>query len=383
MAILRVSWRTYREAIDVLYRENQWVLYCETLGILRQTLSDVCFPLIQLRGPQKFGQSNGKVAIELKISIDYQSTDGRTVSWFVVSRENAAEVSRFILTDGTFLHANHHLAFSIVDLTREPFFVSVFDDLHDMASVRATGLSENVTRTKLLSSMKSKRQTTRQWISFAKAWLARGDMNIEEFTTGGKDGVAKRYASAMDSFTHGWRETLAALRMIESGGLVCGESEKKGLLGLQIRFAYTTSKYCAHDTNRDAQPIQVTRASLYHFIEDVSTTVEAKDLIRIFLNMARGGLDTQDHLLVLYALVKALSLQPGYLEAQELLTQLDGSIDKSWPSTAFGAHSLFKKLLSPDHHQRSLWTLVQPSSNNFVTDTMQSLKRDVFEGVDS
>lgn len=365
----------------MLYRENQWVLYCETLGLLRQNLSDVCFPLIRLRDPQDFGQSNSKLAPELKVRIEYNSTDGRIVSWFVVSRANAAEVSRFILTDKTYLRANHHLTFNVVDSNREPSFVSVFVDLHGMAFVRAAGLLDKGTLTELLGSMRSKRQTPQQWISYGKAWLSRGDMNVEEFTRRGKEGVTKRYEAAMDSFEHGWRETLVALHRIESGGLVCGASEKKELLDLQIRFAHTTSKHCAHDSDRDVRHVLVTRASLYHFLENASTTIEVKDLLQVFLNMARGGLDSRDHPLALYALAEALSLRPGHPETHELLTELDGSVDKSWRSTAFGVQSLFNNLLSRDPHQKSSWSLVQPTSNNFVADAKQTLKGDIFEVV--
>lgn len=257
--------------------------------------------------------------------------------------------------------------------------MSVFDDLHGMAFVRAAGLLDKGTLTELLGSMRSKRQTPQQWISYGKAWLSRGDMNVEEFTRRGKEGVTKRYEAAMDSFEHGWRETLVALHRIESGGLVCGASEKKELLDLQIRFAHTTSKHCAHDSVRDVRHVLVTRASLYRFLENASTTIEVKDLLRVCLNMARGGLDSRDHPLALYALAEALSLRPGHPETHELLTELDGSVDKSWRSTAFGVQSLFNNLLSRDPHQKSSWSLVQPTSNNFVADAKQTLKGDVFD----
>lgn len=382
LGILRVNRQTYHEAVSVLYRENQWVLYSETLGILRQNLSEVCFPLIRLSDPQDFGYSNSKMTPELKVRIEYNSKDGRAVSCFVVSRADAANVSRFILTDKTFLDANHQMTFNVLDSSRDPSFLSVFHDLHGMTSIRAAGLLEKGTSTKLLGSMRSRRQTAQHWISYGKAWLSRGDMNVEEFTRRGKEGVTKRYEAAMNSFECGWRETLVALHRIESGGLVCEASQEKELLDLQFRFALNTSRHCAHDSDRDVRQVQVTRASLRHFLEKASTTVEVKDLLQVLLNMARGGLDSHDHPLALYALIEALSLRPGHTTTRELLTELGGSFDKSWRSTTFGVQSLFNDLLSRDPHQKSSWSLIKPTSNNFVADAMQTLKRDIFDDVD-
>lgn len=382
LGILRVNRRTYHEAVSVLYRENQWVLYCETLGILRQNLSEVCFPLIRLSDPRDFGYSNSKITPELKVRIEYDSEDGRAVSCFVVSRADAANVSRFILTDKTFLDANHQMTFNVLDSSREPSFVSIFHDLHGMTSIRAAGLLEKGTSTKLLGSMRSRRQTAQHWISYGKAWLSRGDMNVGESTRRCKEDVAKRYKAAMDSFERGWRETLVALHKIESGGLVCEASEKKELLDLQFRFALSTSKHCAHDSDRDVRQVRVTRDSLRHFLEKASKTVGVKDLLQVLLNMTRGGLESHDHPLALYGLTEALSLRPGHATTHELLTKLDGSFDKSWRSASFGVQSLFNDLLSRDPRQRSSWSLIKPTSNNFVAEAMQTLKRDVFDDVD-
>ncbi|CAO1598936.1 hypothetical protein XANCAGTX0491_002684 [Xanthoria calcicola] len=358
------------------------VLYCETLGILRQNLSEVCFPLIRLSDPRDFGYSNSKITPELKVRIEYDSEDGRAVSCFVVSRADAANVSRFILTDKTFLDANHQMTFNVLDSSREPSFVSIFHDLHGMTSIRAAGLLEKGTSTKLLGSMRSRRQTAQHWISYGKAWLSRGDMNVGESTRRCKEDVAKRYKAAMDSFERGWRETLVALHKIESGGLVCEASEKKELPDLQFRFALSTSKHCAHDSDRDVRQVRVTRDSLRHFLEKASKTVGVKDLLQVLLNMTRGGLKSHDHPLALYALTEALSLRPGHATTHELLTKLDGSFDKSWRSASFGVQSLFNDLLSRDPHQRSSWSLIKPTSNNFVAEAMQTLKRDVFDDVD-
>ncbi|KAI4281794.1 MAG: hypothetical protein L6R38_003423 [Xanthoria sp. 2 TBL-2021] len=347
--------------------------------MLCQSLTDVCFPLIRLRGPKIVGQLNRSLGFELKIRIEYNYIGGKPVSWFIVSRANAAKVSQFILTESIVLQANHHLTF---DTTRELDFVPLFDTLHGMTLVRAMGLSQGRTSIDLLASMKSKRQYPRQWTSYGQACLARGDMNVEEFSRRGKDGVTNRYEAAMDSFEHGWREMLVALDRIESGGLVCEPSEKEKLLDLQMRFAHTTSKHCAHDSDRDVQRVRVTRASLYNFLEKASQTIKVEDLLQLFLNMANGGLGSQDYPLALYALAKALSLRPGHPETNVLLTEFDGSFDKSWPSTTFGVRGLFNNLLSRDPQQQSSWSLVQPTSNNFAADAMQSLEGDVFEGVD-
>lgn len=89
--------------------------------------------------------------------------------------------------------------------------------------------------------------------------------------------------------------------------------------------------------------------------------------------MARGGLDRQDYLLALYALVKALSLQPGDDETNVLLSWLDYAIDKSWRNKTFGVEGLLKNLLSRDPSQQPSWSLIQ---------TMRTLEADVFEDLE-
>ncbi|KAL8860779.1 MAG: hypothetical protein Q9178_002809 [Gyalolechia marmorata] len=303
------------------------------------------------------------------------------MSWFVVSRADAADVSRFILTDPTLLNSSYHLTFDVVRGKRELEFVSIFSDLHGMNSVGATGLPGGRTSTKLLDAMKSKRQSPQQWISYGRACLLREDMNIEEFKRRGREGVARSYMAAMDAFERGWREMLVAINRIEGGDLVCEAGEKRELVDLQMRIVQTTARHCAHAPNRNRRRVGVVRAFVYHFLKEAPEGTNVDDLLQVFLNLAHGGLDLKDYPLALYALAKALSLQPGHQETNTLLARLDHMLGKSWCDKAWGVQSLLKDLLRKDPDQHSSWLLVQPTVNNFAADTMDALKRDVFESV--
>ncbi|KAL8998770.1 MAG: hypothetical protein Q9169_002220 [Polycauliona sp. 2 TL-2023] len=343
LSILRVNRKTYQEATHILYEENQWVLYSETRAILCQNLVDLCFPSIRLRQCPESKRSNCKLACELEVQIRHKPSDKKMASWFIVSRADAAEVSRFILTDKALLLADHYLIFNADNPIKKSSFVSVFDGLHGMISVRVGGVFDTRTRNKLYSSMKSKRQAAKHWIMSGQAWLSRGVLNIEEFTRRGKVGM--NYKAAMESFGSGWSEMLEAPQKIESGELICDASQQTELQKLQIRFADAMSKYCARDDiSRDAHHVLTIRASLRRFLESSSKAIEVDDLLQIFLNMARDGLNLQDHELALYALAEALGLRPGLSETQGLLTQLNGSVDRSWRNASFGVQGLFKEL---------------------------------------
>ncbi|KAL8672706.1 MAG: hypothetical protein Q9168_002831 [Polycauliona sp. 1 TL-2023] len=381
LSILRVNQQTYQEALYVFRRENAWVLYSETRAVLRQNLGEVCFPLIGLREPPN---SNSKIPIELEVRIQHRRSDTKMVSWFIVSRADAAEVSRFILTDKTLLHADYHLIFNTADPISKSSLISVFDDLHGMISVRVAGTLNTRTRGKMLCSMKAKRQTAQGWIASGRAWLSRGELNTEEFMRRGKDGAEKRYEAAMDSFESGWREVLEAVHKMESGDLACDASEGKEFQNLQVRFARATSEHCGYHSNRSVRHVLVTRASLHQFLKSAFKTTgkKDKDIVGIYLNMARAGLHCHDHRLTLYALAEALRLQASLGETQKLLTELDGLLDKSWQSAAFGVRGLFKSILGHNPHQKTPWSLVKPTLKNFVADDMRSLNDDVFDNVD-
>ena len=98
LAILRANRAICREACGVLYRENEWVLFGETDDLLRQDLRDVSFPMIRLKGIKNNGHLNSRLAVGLKVRIEYQGTAQKALFWFLVSLTNAAKVSQFMLT---------------------------------------------------------------------------------------------------------------------------------------------------------------------------------------------------------------------------------------------------------------------------------------------
>ncbi|KAL8790682.1 MAG: hypothetical protein Q9213_000530 [Squamulea squamosa] len=294
LGILSVSHETYDGAIGVLYKENQWVLYSETRNVLRQNLTDICFPMIQLRTPREVNHFNSMFTIGLKVQMEYDFIGGRNVSWFVVSRAHVAQVSQLVLTDAKLLRAHHRFTFHVVD--------------------------ENKSKISYLclTLCMSKRQDPQQWIFYGRACLLRGELNIEEYGRPGREGAAQRYKAAMDAFECGWRDLQSAISKCENGGLACEFGDKKELIDLQIRFAHATSKHCAYASDRDARSIQVIRAFLCRFLNMPPKGTEVDDILRVLSNLANSGLELKDHHLALYASNKARPLLEQNLAQKRL-----------------------------------------------------------------
>lgn len=90
--VLRVNRQTYRGAIDVLYRENQCVLYGETRDVLCQNLTDVCFPLIR---PRAFKDGHWDTIMFVDMSMETWGIEAMQLSLKHIFLETASTLSVF------------------------------------------------------------------------------------------------------------------------------------------------------------------------------------------------------------------------------------------------------------------------------------------------
>lgn len=245
--VMHINRQITREAQDVLFRENAWVVFTEYHEILLSHPLDAGCPMVSLKNSARFGDQNDQLQPELNIEIRYSEPWKKKVSCFAVSRQFARSVCNFILTDTYLVPMNLRLTFNTqgTDLIRQRIFMAIFDGLHGMNKVQAVGCINKREERKLIKSIRCQRSSPSQWIAYGQACQLRGEMYLKEYRVSRKSAFwSTRYSKATEAFDLGWREMRQAILRSESGKPSFEASELQTVKALHLWFGDQLTGLC-------------------------------------------------------------------------------------------------------------------------------------------